>query len=244
MPPTLKGDDLLRMRSTPPGSPAVALATPAGDHEIRPRLRGWIHAAAVPLALLGTVVLWHTARGAGVSRVPALVFGLCFVGLYGTSATYHVGRWSARVRGILCRCDGAMIQLAIAGTFTPVAFHTLQGSWRSVSLVVAWVVAISGAVIAASPLQAPRWLGTAGYVAFGWLSVVPFVRIMQALPWQGAGLIVLGGLLYTVGAIVYATRRPDPIPGWFGFHEVFHVLVVAASTAHYLAIWRYVLPSG
>ncbi len=212
--------------------------------EVRPRLRGWVHAAAVPLALAGLVVLWQEARGVGTSPLPALVFGLCLVGLYTTSSLYHVPRWSARMRHVLSRCDVAMIQLVIAGTFTPIAFHALEGGWRSWSLGVAWVIAISGAVIAASPLSAPRWLGTAGYVAVGWLTVVPFVRIMRALPWQGNGLIILGGVLYTIGAVVYATRRPDPFPRWFGYHEVFHVLVVAASTAHYLAVWRYVLPIG
>jgi hemolysin III len=244
MPDPAGGRSLPELRSTPPGSPAAALTAPGGVVEIKPRLRGWLHAAAVPVALLGTFVLWRTAQGAGVPHGPALVFGLCLVGLYATSATYHVPRWSARVRGVLCRCDGVMIQLAIAGTFTPVAFHALSGTWRSVSLVSAWGLAITGAAVAASPVSAPRWAGTIGYVAVGWLSVVPFVRIVQALPWQGSGLIFLGGVLYTAGAVVYATRRPDPFPHWFGFHEVFHVLVVAASTVHYLAIWRYVLPAG
>ncbi|MDP8970544.1 MAG: hemolysin III family protein, partial [Actinomycetota bacterium] len=152
--------------------------------------------------------------------------------------------WSARVRGLLARCDGAMIQLFIAATFTPIAFHALDGGWRTWSLALAWLVAATGAVIAASPLQMHRWVGTSGYIAVGWLCVVPFVKIVTALPWQGAGLIVLGGVLYTVGAVIYANRRPDPLPSWFGYHEVFHLFVIAGSTAHYLAIWRYVLPLG
>ncbi len=209
----------------------------------RPRLRGWLHALAVPIALLGAVVLWRSALELSVGgRTTALVFGASLVGLYSISSLYHVPAWNARVRQILSRCDGAMIQIMIAGTFTPIAFHTLTGAWRVGSLAVAWTVAGVGAGIALSPLEAPRWLGTLGAVAAGWLLVIPLVKIMAALPWQGNGLIVLGGLLYTVGAVVYGTRRPNPIPGWFGFHEVFHLLVVAASTAHYLAIWRYVLP--
>ncbi len=209
----------------------------------RPRLRGWLHAAAVPIALMGAVVLWRSAVESSVAgRTTALVFGASMVGLYSVSSLYHVPSWNARARRILSRFDGAMIQIMIAGTFTPIAFHTLTGAWRVSSLVVAWVVAAVGAAIALSPLEAPRWLGTLGAVAAGWLLVIPLVKIMAALPWQGTGLIVLGGLLYTIGAMVYGTRRPNPIPGWFGFHEVFHVLVVAACTAHYLAIWRYVLP--
>jgi hemolysin III len=225
--------------------PTVALVgdvAPSGATELRPLLRGWLHAAAAPIALLGTIVLWESAREVTGARLSALVFGLCMVGLFTTSSIYHVVPWGTRMRAVMAKCDGAMIQFAIAGTFTPVAFHALSGSWRSWSLVVAWAVAITGAAIAISPLEAPRWLGTLGYMAVGWLTVVPFVQIMQALPWQATGLIVLGGILYTIGAIVYATRKPNPFPRWFGFHEVFHLFVVAASTAHYLAIWRYVLP--
>jgi hemolysin III len=202
-----------------------------------------LHACAVPVALIGAVVLWRSATNLGAGgRTVTLVFGASLVGLYSVSSLYHVPSWSARARRILSRCDGAMIQIMIAGTFTPIAFHTLTGTWRVTSLLTAWLVAAVGAAIALSPLEAPRWLGTLGAVAAGWLLVVPLAKIMTALPWQGNGLILLGGALYTVGAVVYGTRRPNPLPGWFGFHEVFHVLVVAASTAHYLAIWRYVLP--
>jgi hemolysin III len=209
----------------------------------RPRLRGWVHAIAVPVALTGAVTLWRSATHLDVpGRMAAMVFAASLVGLYSTSSLYHVPSWSARARRILSRCDGAMIHIMIAGTFTPIAFHTLNGVWRAGSLLAAWLVALVGAAIALSPFEAPRWLATFGALSAGWLLVVPLIRIMSVLPWQGTGLIVLGGLLYTAGAVVYGTRRPNPVPGWFGFHEVFHVLVVAASTAHYLAIWRYVLP--
>jgi hemolysin III len=221
---------------------ALERGTDLSASELRPLLRGWIHAGAVPFALLGTVVLVVEAEMGGLPRLPALVFGLCLVGLYVTSSLYHVPRWSARAKYILSRFDLAMIQLAIVGTFTPVAFHVLHGAWRAWSLVVAWVLAGGGVVFAALPVRPPRWVGPASYVAIGWLSAVPFVRIVQALPWQGSSLIVLGGVLYTLGAIVYAARWPDPFPRWFGYHEVFHLFVVAASTAHYVAIWRYVLP--
>ena len=207
----------------------------------RPRLRGWIHAAAVPLALAGAITVVATSRQAGLSPWPTAVFGLCLVGLYTTSSTYHLGRWSARVRFVLSRCDVAMIQLFIAGTFTPIAAHALEGSWRTWSMAVAWVIAGTGAAISASPLEAPRWLATVGFVAFGWLSVVPFTRLVLALPWEGSALIIAGGVMYSVGAVIYIRRRPDPFPRWFGFHEIFHLLVVLGSVCHWLAIWRYVL---
>ncbi|MGH8931711.1 MAG: PAQR family membrane homeostasis protein TrhA [Egibacteraceae bacterium] len=216
---------------------ARMLARPDGI----PIMRGWLHGFMTPLALVGVWVLWQSVSGAS-ARVSVAVFGVSMVALYSTSALYHVPRrWSSRARVILSRCDGAMIQLFIAGTFTPIAFHALSGSWRVWSLVVAWAVALVGATIAASPIQPPRWLGTLGYVAVGWLLIVPFTKVINALPWEGSGLIALGGILYTAGAVVYGYRRPNPFPAWFGYHEVFHLFVVAGSTAHYLAIWRYVV---
>ncbi|CAN5242329.1 hemolysin III family protein [soil metagenome] len=212
--------------------------------ETRPLFRGWLHAAVLPFAVAGAFMLWRSVGGGVPARMSVAVFGASLVGVYLVSACYHVLPWSARARRVLARCDGAMIQLFIAGTFTPIAFHTLSGGWRTWSLVVAWAVALVGAGIAASPVEAPRWLGTAGYIAVGWLTVVPFTQIVLTLPWEGTALVVIGGLLYTVGALVYAKRWPDPFPRWFGFHEVFHLFVIAASVCHYIAIWQYVLPAA
>ncbi|HEX2027775.1 MAG TPA: hemolysin III family protein, partial [Nitriliruptorales bacterium] len=138
----------------------------------RPRLRGWVHAVATPLAVLGAWVLWRSAAPDGVRRASVLVFGVALVGLFATSALYHLPRWEAGARRILSRCDGAMIQLFIAATFTPIAVHALSGAWRTWSLATAWTVAAVGAMVAASPVRGPRWAVAAGYVAFGWLAVV------------------------------------------------------------------------
>lgn len=220
----------------------TALRRPRADG--RPRLRGLFHAATLPVAILGALLLWQAAGDSWPKRAPVLVFAVTLVGLYSVSSAYHLGPWSERARALFARFDGAMIQLFIAGTFTPVAFFTLDGNWRTWSLIVAWTIAVVGAGIAISPLKAPRWVGTAGYLAVGWLLVVPMSQIIFALPWEGVGLIVLGGVLYTIGGVVYAKQWPNPFPKVLGFHEVFHLLVVAASTAHYIAIWRYVLPGG
>lgn len=219
-------------------------SSPGGSPEIRPALRGVLHGAAVPVAAAASFLLWTASAPTLGSRLSTSIFGLTLTALYFVSSSYHLGRFPVAAKRVLARLDGAVIQIFIAGTFTPVAFHALDGAWRTWSLLVAWAVAIVGAVIAASPLEAPRWLGTSGYIAVGWLAVVPATRIFLAVPWQGAGLIILGGVLYTVGAVVYARQRPDPYPHVFGYHEIFHVFVVAASAAHYLAIWRYILPGG
>ena len=208
----------------------------------RPRLRGLFHLAAIPVAVAAAIALVQRLPASDPWAVASVsVFAVFLVALYTTSATYHLGRWSVRAKYIWSRLDVAIIQLFIAASFTPMAYHSLDGGWRTWSLAVAWTVVGVGAVIAASPLTAPRWLATGAFIAIGWLSVVPFSRMLQGLDLGTAALIVLGGLLYTVGAFVYARQWPDPWPRWFGFHEIFHLFVVAASTAHYLAIWQQVV---
>lgn len=220
-------------------SPEVARRATAAVEAVRPKLRGVSHLVMAPIAAVMAAVLVTNTQGTG--RVTTGVFGIFLVGLYATSGSYHVPRWRGRVRMWWGRADTAMIVLFIAGTFTPIAFHALEGGWRLWSLVVAWVVAVAGAGIAISPITAPRWLRTSGYLAIGWLMVVPMWKVAESLPLAGTALIILGGVLYTIGGVVYATKKPNPAPEWFGFHEVFHLLVVAASICHYLAILRYVV---
>lgn len=219
---------------TPPVPPH-----PAGHVAVRPRLRGVLHLLMAPVAAV--MAVWLVVSASGPGRVAVGVFGGLLVGLYGVSGSYHVATWTDRVRELWGRADTAMIVLFIAGTFTPIAFHTLSGPWRVWSLVVAWTIAVAGAGLAVSPLTAPRWVRTGGYLALGWLMVVPMIRIAGALPLAGTALIVAGGALYTIGGVVYALQRPNPAPAWFGFHEVFHLLVIAASVCHYLAILHFVV---
>ncbi|MBS3941933.1 MAG: hemolysin III family protein [Actinobacteria bacterium] len=207
----------------------------------RPRLRGWIHGAAVPVAAVTAALLWRAASP-GLPRVSIAVFGICLVALYLVSSVYHVPPWPEPVRRWLARVDTAMIQLFIAASFTPFAVHALGGAWRTWSLVIAWSIAIIGAGVAISPLKGPRWLTVAAYSSFGSLAAIPLIRVAGELSPAGLTLVIGGGLLYIAGGIIYARQGPNPAPAWFGFHEVFHVLVVAASSLHVVAIWRYMLP--
>lgn len=207
----------------------------------RPRLRGWIHGAAVPAAAVTAALLWRAASP-GLPRVSIAVFGIGLVALYLVSSVYHVPPWPEQVRRWLGRVDTAMIQLFIAASFTPFAVHALGGAWRTWSLVIAWGIAILGAGVAISPLRGPRWLSVAAYSSFGSLAAIPMIRVSSALSAPGLALIIAGGVLYIVGGVVYARQGPNPAPAWFGFHEVFHVLVVAASGLHVVALWRYALP--
>ena len=204
-------------------------------------MRGWIHAAAAPASLVVAILLWRAAAP-GVPRISVAVFGLGLIGLFSTSGDYHLPPWPAHVRRWLARADVAMIQLFIAASFTPIAVHTLSGAWRTWSLAVAWTIAIVGAGVTASPAKGPRWLTVAAYASFGSLAAIPLFRITEVLPVPGTALILASGLVYILGGIVYARQGPNPWPGWFGFHEVFHVLVVVAGAAHVVAVWRYALP--
>jgi hemolysin III len=223
-----------------PRQPSLPAHVAAGPVDA-PRLRGWIHASAAPLSAIVPIALWRAASP-GLPRVSVAVFGLGLVALFATSGAYHVPRWPARVRYWWSRADVAMIQLFIAASFTPIAVHALQGAWRWGSLLVAWSIAVVGAIVAASPIRASRWLVVVAYAGFASLAVVPLARIIEVMPPTGLALIAAGGILYLVGGVVYARRIPDPWPRTFGFHEVFHVLVVAGVAFHVAALWGFTLP--
>jgi hemolysin III len=201
---------------------------------IKPRLRGWLHAGVTPLVLASGIVLICLASTSGTTWAAA-VYSAAGLVLFATSAIYHVGTWSPQVHGVLRRMDHANVYLIIAGSYTPIAVQTLHGTTREVLLVLVWVGAVLGVLFRAVWVDAPRVLYTGLYILLGW-SVVPFTGDLFAASTAAAVLILAGGILYTVGALVYGFKRPDPHPDWFGFHEVFHALTIAAWVCHYVAI--------
>lgn len=215
----------------------AALVERAADlaEPIKPRLRGWFHAGMVPAALIAGIVLICLARTPQVALACA-VYSVTAWLLFVTSAIYHRGTWGPLGEALLRRLDHANIFLIIAGTCTPLAVLLLPPDQRSLLLWIVWAGALAGIVFRVLWVGAPRWLYTPCYLALGW---APVYYLPDFLHTGGAAVLVLivaGGLLYSAGAIVYALQRPDPSPRWFGFHEVFHALTVAASTAHYIAI--------
>jgi hemolysin III len=212
---------------------------------VRPALRGWVHGLAVPFAVTGLWALWRAVEPlAPMHRVPALAYGSTVVLLFLTSATYHLpARWTPTARARLVRLDGVATLLLIVGTFLPIAAYALEGAWRGWSLAGAAVVGLPAAVLAGSRIVVRPALAASGYVLAGWGLAIPLWRAAATtLAWQGWALLAAGGIVYSLGAVVFARRRPDPVPDWFGFHEVFHVLVIAAAVLHFVAIYRYVLP--
>ena len=219
------------------GSPVDLLTSPAELlAEAKPRMRGWLHAATAPVALAAGVLLVLLSPG-GAPRVGSAVFALCALVLFTVSATMHRGGWSPRTELVLTRLDHASIFLLIAGTYTPFSLLMLQGSDRVVLLSVAWSGAALGIAFRMLRPQAPRWVYTPIYIALGWVAVFfapDFAHYTGAA--AAVILLALGGLLYTLGGIVYGLRRPNPLPRWFGFHEVFHAFTVVAFAAHYAGI--------
>ena len=210
---------------------------------VKPRLRGWLHAGTFPVALVAGLVLCLLAPS-GRGRLGAVIFTVTAGLLFGTSAVYHRGTWSARVTGILKRLDHSNIFLIIAGTYTPFALTLLPFDQARSLLLVVWLGAIGGVLFRVFWVSAPRWLYTPIYVALGWVAVFYFGPLLDHGGPAIVSLIAAGGLLYTLGAVVYATKRPDPSPRWFGFHEIFHALTVAAFVTHYVAVSLAVYGSG
>jgi hemolysin III len=201
---------------------------------VKPRLRGWLHLGMFPLALLGGVALTIIARP-GAVRTAALVFMISAALLFGVSAAYHRGTWGPRMSALLKRFDHSNIYLIIAGTYTPFAVTLLPRDDARLLLSIIWGAAAAGVLFRICWVGAPRWLYTGLYIALGWVAVfyvVPFWRTGGMLI---GSLIALGGLLYTAGGVIYATKRPNPSPRWFGFHEVFHAFTLAAFAAHFAA---------
>ncbi|HYM46691.1 MAG TPA: hemolysin III family protein [Solirubrobacteraceae bacterium] len=223
-----------------------ASSTPAGTDEpvaVKPRLRGVSHQYAFVVSIGCGVGLILAASG-GRARVAASVYAVAVSALLGTSALYHRVTWRPQVRPWMRRLDHAMIFVLIAGTYTPVALLALKGSLASTILIVVWAGALGGALFKLVWIDAPKWALAAVYVALGWVSAAIFGELPAAIGWLGVAGLAAGGLLYTIGAIVYASERPNPAPKVFGYHEVFHALVIAAAALHYAVIAFAVLPRG
>ena len=208
----------------------------------RPRFRGVVHQWSFFVALLAGagLVAWAPA---GRATAATAVYAVALAGLLGTSALYHRVTWRPSVRAWVRRLDHSMIFVLIAGTYTPFAVLVLDEPLGAVVLAGVWGGALAGIVFTLIWVDAPKWLTAAAYVALGWFSIIAIPQITEK---AGVGALVLlgaGGIAYTAGAVVYARRRPDPRPATFGYHEIFHVLVVVAAAAHFAAIAAFAVPS-
>lgn len=210
-----------------------------------PRLRGVLHLAAFPVSVVAGAVLIAAAGGAGgAARASSAIYAATASILFGVSALYHRGRWSAAVESHLQRLDHANIFLLIAGTYTPVSVLLLEGGARVAVLAVVWGGAAVGVALRVAWRSAPRGLFIPVYIGLGWVAVAVLPELLR----RGGGaltlLLVVGGVAYTLGAIVVAAHRPDPVPKVFGYHEVFHLMTLGGYGTHYAAVVLAVLAAG
>jgi hemolysin III len=208
--------------------------TPYVRDELRPRLRGWLHAGMVPATLAAGVALLVLAPSG--PRLAIAVYLVSALSLFTVSAVYHRFRWGPRVRGVLQRLDHANIFLIIAGSYTPFAVLLLDPGPARVLLSVVWVGALAGVAFRVLWVGAPRWLYVPVYIALGWVAVFCLPAFLRSGGAAVLALIVAGGLLYSVGGVIYALRRPAPSPRWFGFHEVFHAFTLGGFLTQFAAI--------
>ncbi len=209
---------------------------------MKPLLRGWSHVLAFTvIAVLGIIML--VVAGASASeRVWLGIYVAGTLTMFGVSASYHTLRWAPHGRSIMRRLDHSAIFLAIAGAYTPIMAVALTGWQKAVVLGAAWGGAVIGMTLEWLPLKVPRPLFTAIYVIVGWSAAIAFPQLYRSLGGVGFALMLGGGLLYTLGAVVYALKRPDPWPRVFGFHEIFHLFTIAGAGCHLAAIAFYVVP--
>jgi hemolysin III len=211
------------------------------DPSLKPRLRGVLHQWAFAASLAGGIVLVLEAESSR-ARVAMTIYALSVAALFGTSALYHRVQWrTLAARRWMRRLDHTMIFVLIAGSYTPFGLLVLRGTLGTVILAAVWSAALAGAVFKLLWIDAPGWLIAASYVAIGWIAVVVMPELLGRLGVVAVAVLILGGVLYSVGAIIYALNRPDPVPAVFGYHELFHLLVLIAAAMQYAVVAFWVL---
>jgi hemolysin III len=207
---------------------------------VKPLLRGVLHQGAFIVSIAVAPLLLLSAD-ATRSRVAAAVFAASVTTCFGVSALYHRVTWRPTARRWMRRADHAGVYLLIAGTYTPVSLLVLDGEWGQVILIVVWSGALAAILLKFLWVDAPKWVAAAIGLALGWVAVVALPQLEDRLQVSALTLLIAGGLLYSVGAVVYARRKPDPVPAVFGYHEVFHALTIAAAACQYVAIALFVV---
>lgn len=211
---------------------------------VKPRLRGWIHEGAFPVSILAGLILVLAASG-GRERLALGIYAVSLSALLGTSALYHRVDWKRpSTRRWMRRLDHSMIFLLIAGTLTPFALLVLDGGLATGVLIAVWVGAAAGIMVELIWTDSPKWVSVGVYLAVGWIGAIAFPAIIVEAGIGAGALIAAGGVMYTIGAVIYALQRPNPRPAVFGYHEIFHVLVVAAAASHFAAIALYAGPAA
>jgi hemolysin III len=211
-----------------------------GVRKYHDAVSGFTHLGGAVTAVLGLVYLLIAGQGQPVRQIASLVYGLSLIGMFSASATYHLSGLGADGMRVLRKIDHSAIYLLIAGSYTPLCLISFQGFWRWGLLAIIWGIALSGVTVKVFVINAPRWVTAGIYLLMGWLSVLATGEILQRLTPGALAWLVAGGLFFTVGAVIYILKRPNPRPGVFGFHEIWHIFVILGCLSHFILIAGYI----
>lgn len=211
---------------------------------MREPVNGLSHLFAAVVAVAGLVALLLIGHSTFGKDVSLLIYGCTLVLLFSASATYHLVQASPRVTGVLRKVDHAAIYLLIAGSYTPFCYNMFSGFWKWGLLAIVWSLALLGVALKIFFIKTPRWLNTGIYLALGWLVIFGIREMLAVLPVGALVWLTVGGILYTLGAVIYLTKILDFVPGRFGFHEIWHIFVILGALAHFAAVILYVAPSA
>jgi hemolysin III len=210
--------------------------------KLRQPVNGLMHLGAAVAAGFGLVALLVIGRGSLAKQASLLVYGATLILMFSASAAYHLIEAKPQAAQMLRKLDHSAIYLLIAGTYTPICIHYFTGFWRWGVLAIIWFMAIAGVVVKVFVIRAPRWLNTAVYLAMGWLCLMGTRVMLAEMPMSALAWLLLGGIFFSVGAIVYVTKRPNFYPGVFGFHELWHIFVILGCLSHFVVVAVYVAP--
>jgi len=202
------------------------------------KVSAYSHATAIPVMIAGTVILLVMAAGRPALQIVSAIYGLSAVALFSASFLYHTNKKGENESSIWRKLDHSAIFLLIAGTYTPMCYLYLEGWMQWGILIAQWSLVFSGILFKLFFINAPRFIGTMIYLIMGWIVIIPLRQLYHVMPADVMTFLVAGGISYTVGAVIYALKKPDPIPGYMGFHELFHLLIIAGAFSHLVMVFK------
>ncbi len=202
------------------------------------------HLVAAVVAFAGVMVLAFLARNDAIKLASLCLYGLTLVLMFSSSAIYHLTQAGPRINLFLRKLDHSAIYLLIAGTYTPICLHYFTGFWRGGFLAIIWSLGLIGITVKLFVINAPRWITAAVYLVMGWLSIAGVGEILLKMPPGAIAWLLAGGLFFTGGAVIYTLRKPNPFPGVFGFHEIWHIFVILGAFSHFALMLIYIAPAG
>lgn len=207
---------------------------------LRDPVSGLTHLGAAVAAVIGLIALLIMGWGDPTKEISLLIYGVSLIMMFAASAAYHMVDLGPDVSAWLRKIDHSAIYILIAGTYTPICVHFFSGFWSWGPLVIIWIMALAGVIVKLFVIREPRWVRAGAYLVMGWLSILGIPEILRTMPVGAIALLVLGGVLFTLGAVIYVMKKPDPWPGVFGFHEIWHIFIIFACLAHYILIAAFV----